>query len=167
MVFLFLFWEKTSYIVCYFYMEEKVQTAVHWCSSNFAVFTRKHLCWSLFLIKLQVWRQPSLLKRRPQHRCFSVNISCENFKNTFFIEHIHSSLYLSKTFCDDRILWTSLGTKLLFLYFLCHCLVFLHSSGVRIGITWFFRTFFIPKFLVGVIFARITMSASELFWLNR
>ena len=30
---------------------------------NFAIFTRKHLCWSLFLIKLQDWRLVLLLKR--------------------------------------------------------------------------------------------------------
>ena len=30
---------------------------------NFAVFTGKHLCWSLFLKKLQAWRPATLLKR--------------------------------------------------------------------------------------------------------
>ena len=30
---------------------------------NFANFTGKHLCWSLFLIKLQALRPPFLLKR--------------------------------------------------------------------------------------------------------
>ena len=30
---------------------------------NFANFAGKHLCWSLFLIKLQVWRHGTLLKR--------------------------------------------------------------------------------------------------------
>ena len=29
---------------------------------NFAIFTGKHLCWSLFLIKLQPWRTATLLK---------------------------------------------------------------------------------------------------------
>ena len=24
---------------------------------NFSIFTRKHLCWSLFLVKLQIWKQ--------------------------------------------------------------------------------------------------------------
>ena len=37
---------------------------------NFAIFTGKHLCWSL-LIKLQVWRPA----KRLQHRCFRVNIA--------------------------------------------------------------------------------------------
>ena len=30
---------------------------------NFAIFTEKHLCWSLFLIKLQAYRPATLLKR--------------------------------------------------------------------------------------------------------
>ena len=30
---------------------------------SFASFTEKHLCWSLFLIKLQAYRPATLLKR--------------------------------------------------------------------------------------------------------
>ena len=30
---------------------------------NFAVFTEKHLCWSLFLIKLQAFRASKFLRR--------------------------------------------------------------------------------------------------------
>ena len=30
---------------------------------NFASFTGKHMCWSLFLIKVQTWRHANLLKR--------------------------------------------------------------------------------------------------------
>ena len=51
-----------------------------------ANFTEKHLCWSLFLIKLQAFRPVTLLKRKP-NQVFSCEI-CEMFKNTFFIEHI-------------------------------------------------------------------------------
>ena len=42
---------------------------------NFSKFTGKHLCQSLFLIKLQVWglRPATLFKKRPWHRCFPVN----------------------------------------------------------------------------------------------
>ena len=43
---------------------------------NFANFTGKHLCWSLFLIKLQAHRQ-----------VFSCEI-CEICKNIFFKEHL-------------------------------------------------------------------------------
>ena len=30
---------------------------------NFSIFAEKHLCWGLFLIKLQVFRSATLLKR--------------------------------------------------------------------------------------------------------
>ena len=41
---------------------------------NFSTFIAKHLSWSLLLIKLQVFRPETLLKRL-QHRCFPVNIA--------------------------------------------------------------------------------------------
>ena len=40
---------------------------------NFVIFTGKHLCRSLFLIKLQTWRP--VIKKRLQHRCFPVSIA--------------------------------------------------------------------------------------------
>ena len=48
---------------------------------NFANFTRKHLCWNHFLIKLQTWRSAILLKRDS-----NTDVSWEIweiFKNTF------------------------------------------------------------------------------------
>ena len=42
---------------------------------NFAIFTGKNLCWSLFLIKFQDWRPTFLFKKRLEGRCFSVNIA--------------------------------------------------------------------------------------------
>ena len=39
---------------------------------KFATSTVKHLCWSLFLIKMQAWRHVTLLNR---DSCFSVNIA--------------------------------------------------------------------------------------------
>ena len=35
----------------------------------------KHLCWSLFLKKLQTFRPANVIKKRPQHSCFPVNIA--------------------------------------------------------------------------------------------
>ena len=52
---------------------------------NFAIFAGKHLCWSLFLEKLQTWRSATLLKKTPI-QMFSCEY-CGIFKNTFFIEH--------------------------------------------------------------------------------
>ena len=56
---------------------------------NFAKFTEKHLCQSLFLIMLKA---STLLKKRLWHRCF---IWILLNKNTFFIEHIRW-LFLNK-----------------------------------------------------------------------
>ena len=44
---------------------------------NFSIFTGKHLCWSLFLIKLQAF------KKETPAQVFSCEY-CEIFKNTFF-----------------------------------------------------------------------------------
>ena len=44
------------------------------CSQkNFANFKGKHLCWSLFLIKLQAWTPAALLKRDPNTGAFLWN----------------------------------------------------------------------------------------------
>ena len=40
---------------------------------NFAIFTGKHLCQSLFFKKVAGLRPETLLKKRFQHRCFPVN----------------------------------------------------------------------------------------------
>ena len=42
---------------------------------NFAKFTGKHLCWSLFLNKVTGFKTATLLKERIQHKCFPVNFS--------------------------------------------------------------------------------------------
>ena len=56
---------------------------------NFAIFTRKNLCWSLFLIKFQDWRPTFLFKKRLQTptQVFFCEY-CEIFKNSFFIEDL-------------------------------------------------------------------------------
>ena len=38
---------------------------------NFVIFTGKHLCWSLFLIKLPACR---FMEKRLQHWCFSLHV---------------------------------------------------------------------------------------------
>ena len=48
---------------------------------KFAIFTGKHLCWCLFLIKLQVWR-PETLLTKDSNTGFSCEY-CEIFKNSF------------------------------------------------------------------------------------
>ena len=52
---------------------------------HFANLARQHLCWCLFLIKLQAFRSATPLKKKPA-QVFSCGI-CEIFKSTFFTEH--------------------------------------------------------------------------------
>ena len=44
---------------------------------NFAIFTGKHLCWSLFFIKLQTFRPSALLKRNSNTGVFLLRNFCE------------------------------------------------------------------------------------------
>ena len=53
---------------------------------NFAIFTEKHLCWSLFLIMLQDF-MPTTLSKRDSNIGFSYEY-CEIFKNTYFEKHL-------------------------------------------------------------------------------
>ena len=59
-------------------------------------FTGNDLYWSLFLIKLGAWRSATLLKRHSTH-LFSSEL-CENFKNTYFKEHIRTIASLNFSF---------------------------------------------------------------------
>ena len=54
---------------------------------NFAKFTGKHLCQSLFFDKVTCLRPTTLLKRRLWHRCFPMN-SAKFFRTPSFIEHL-------------------------------------------------------------------------------
>ena len=56
---------------------------------NFANFTGNHLCWSLFLIMLQVFRAATLLKRYSNTE-FSYEI-CKIFKSTCFKDHLRKT----------------------------------------------------------------------------
>ena len=40
---------------------------------NFAIFTGQGLCWSLFLIKLQIMRPANFIKKRLKHMYFHIN----------------------------------------------------------------------------------------------
>ena len=64
---------------------------------NFAKFTGKHLCQSLFFNKVAALRPTTLLKRRPWHRCFPVNF-------TKFLEHLFCRTPLGD--CLPERLWS-------------------------------------------------------------
>ena len=55
---------------------------------NCAILTRKHLCWSVFLMSWQAYTFNNI-KKRLKSRCFSVNI-VKIFINTDFGEHLWS-----------------------------------------------------------------------------
>ena len=97
---------------------------------NLAIFTRKHLCWSLFLIKLLAWRSAFLLKKTPTPVFFCEY--CEIIEGSFFTEH----LLLIVLFRDFYVMIEFFGRLWVqnwnFSYFLCHCFVFSHNSSVRI-----------------------------------
>ena len=103
------------------------------------MLSKKHLCWSLFLIKLQAWMSAFLLKKKLQHICY-----CEIFKNSFFYRTPpdHSTFPKFYVVIDSLDVF---GYKIdIFLYFLCHCFVFFHNS-IRISISWLFRSCFHTK----------------------
>ena len=58
---------------------------------NFSSFTGKHLCWSLYLIKLQVFMPATLLKTL-QHRYFHVKFT--KFLRTLILKNICQRLFL-------------------------------------------------------------------------
>ena len=56
------------------------------------MFTVKHLCWSLFLIKLEAFWFATLLKKRLQYRYFLVNIA--KFLRTPILKNISERMLL-------------------------------------------------------------------------
>ena len=57
---------------------------------NFTIFTGIHLCWCLFLIKLQSWRSSILLKTDPNTGTLSSEYY-EILKNIYFAEYLRTS----------------------------------------------------------------------------
>ena len=56
---------------------------------NVVIFTGKHLCWSLFLIKLQACK---FIEKRLQHWCFPLHV--RKFLRTRFLKNISERLLL-------------------------------------------------------------------------
>ena len=52
---------------------------------NFAKFTGKHLCWSLFFNKVPSLRSATLLKKRLQHRCLPLISNQDGVVFTFLL----------------------------------------------------------------------------------
>ena len=111
---------------------------------KFAMFTRKHLCWSLFLINMQAWRPATLLKR-DSNTVFSWEIF-KIFKNIFFYRtrSVAASGNISWTLSlfhlrtmNGVISWYALALECLF-YFIA-CVSFL-------SVSFFFSFFFFVDF---------------------
>ena len=80
-------WISRSLSICKFFCSSSQMFGHIGVLKNYAKFTRKYQCWSRFLIKLQFsYFQPStFIKKETPAQVLSYE-SCENFKNTFFIE---------------------------------------------------------------------------------
>ena len=76
-VFMFSLNIHSSYTVVYAY--NVTEAVVYRCfSKNFATFTEKQLCWSLFFNKAIGPNVCNSIKNRLQHRCF-LCLHCKNF----------------------------------------------------------------------------------------
>ena len=64
--------------------------------NNFAKFTVKHLCQSLFLIKLQTWWCATLSAKKTLAQVFSTKFS-KIFKKTYFVEHVRTDAWVKWT----------------------------------------------------------------------
>ena len=88
---------------------------------NFGTFTRKYLCWSLLLIKLQAWR--TIIKKKLQRRCFPVKFA-KFLKTPFLTEHLQWLLQSKVTIQPHHRKYVS--CKVRKIYF---PIIFFQSSG--------------------------------------
>ena len=59
---------------------------------NFAIFTGKHLHWSIIYNKVAVLRLANLLKKRLQQRCFPAN-TAKFLRTTFLIDNTYAGCF--------------------------------------------------------------------------
>ena len=69
--------------------DDYLEAATGGVLKNFVIFTGKHLCWSLFLKRLQTWK---FIEKRLQHRCFPLHI--RKFLTTLILKNIDERLLL-------------------------------------------------------------------------
>ena len=75
---------------------------------NFAKFTGKHLCQSLFFNKVAALRSATLLKKGLWHRCFPVKFA-NILRTPFVTQHLRSAETLSKKRLWHRCFPVNLG----------------------------------------------------------
>ena len=61
---------------------------------NFAKFTVKHLCWSLFLISCRLDGVQLYVEKKLWHRCSALSIL---FKKTYLVEHVRTDAWVKWT----------------------------------------------------------------------
>ena len=83
------------------FLQEQKQPPEVFCKNdvlkNFTIFTEKRLCWSHLFDKVaesSCLQHSRFIKKRLQHRCFSVNIT--NFLKTRIMKNICEELFLKK-----------------------------------------------------------------------
>ena len=74
---------------------------------NFANFTGKHLCWSLFLTMLQSFNPVTFFKRDSNTGILLQSLG--NFYNTYFEEPLRTTASVSR-FSSSVLMWTSFLT---------------------------------------------------------
>ena len=123
------FWAKVEYN---FREVEEQKQSPYVCYKKtlkyFAIFTAKHLCWRLFLIKLQDRRPATLLERDSNTSLLLLIL--QNFKNAYFEEHLRTTVsgWILESFAQVIIciLCKSICERLLKDF----CELFLLSTGI-------------------------------------
>ena len=102
----------------------------------FAIYTRKHLCWSLFLIKLHAWRLATLLKRDSKTGVFLWIL--QNFKEHIFWRTFANScsfFILKISFRDflffQKKLWMKMVVWFISKYTTENCLCFFRVNFIE------------------------------------
>ena len=113
--------------------------------TNFTIFTRKHWRWSLFLIKSQAFRPQTwnFIKKRIQHRCFSVNTA--KFLGTPILRNIYELMLLYQnelfTFYYCNVVCCTVLKRhsiydaifsLIFIFFFCYIVIFFVNNKQKI-----------------------------------
>ena len=136
-----IMWKWTTWIhLTYIYKAKNQCRSSHRrCSmkkvvlKNFATFTRKHLCWSLFLINCRHEQLQLYWKKTPTHVFWCEY--CEIFRNAYFGEHLRSAAYAD---CSCRLILKLKNLKIRFILFLkgniklsfiSHCARIWHQWG--------------------------------------
>ena len=141
---------------------------------NFENFTGKHLCWSLFLIKLQLSRPATLWKGDFMKRCFPVKKN-RIFKNTYFKEHLKKKNICQWLLLALHMRWNQLYISTMVLqkwscFVIClkfSSLLFLASSLFSNSVirTCFFEKCNYDTILYGTV-SEILANVSEIVWQN-